>query len=174
MAPPPQKECPVDGCTYKTPATLPNYDLIYRDLDMHTKYYHISLIPPATNQTTGELSTSAKADKLPRPELKEGATEADFIYFRDSWTRYKRSTGLSGQMAVDQLWACCSPELSRSVYDSGVSSSDDENKLLDSMKRLAVCAQNNLVNIVTFLGMGQDNEEPGGSFTARLKGQDAI
>ena len=21
MAPPPQKECPVDGCTYKTPAT---------------------------------------------------------------------------------------------------------------------------------------------------------
>ena len=55
-----------------------------------------------------------------------------------------------------------------------MSSTDDENKLLDSMKRLAVCAQNNLVNIVTFPGMGQDNEEPGGSFTARLKGQDAI
>ena len=42
------------------------------------------------------------------------------------------------------------------------------------MKRLAVRAQNNLVNIVTFLGLGQDNEEPGGSFTARLKGQAAI
>ena len=174
MAPPPQKECPVPSCDYKTPATLPNYELVYRDLDMHTKYHHINLVPPATSQATGESSTSAKADKLPRPELKEGATEADFIYFRDSWTRYKRSTGLAGQAAVDQLWACCSPELSRSVYDSGVSSSDDETKLLDSMKRLAVCAQNNLVNIVTFLGLGQDNEEPGGSFTARLKGQAAI
>ena len=162
MAPPP-KECPVDGCPYKTPATLPNYDLVYRDLDMHTKYTHINITP-----ATGELST-AKADKLPRPELKEGATEADFIYFKDSWTRYKRSTGLSGQAAVDQLWACCSAELSRSVYDSGVTSHDDENTLLESMKRLAVRAQNNLVNIVTFLGLGQDNEEPGGSFTARLK-----
>ena len=122
MAPPP-KECPVDGCPYKTPATLPNYDLVYRDLDIHTKYSHINLIPATTTAShhTGEQST-AKADKLPRPELKEGATEADFIYFKDSWTRYKRSTGLSGQAAVDQLWACCSSELSRSVYDSGVTS----------------------------------------------------
>ena len=77
MAPPP-KECPVEGCLYKTPATLPNYDLVYRDLDMHTKYTHINIIP-----ATGELST-AKADKLPRPELKEGAIETDFIYFKDS------------------------------------------------------------------------------------------
>ena len=45
---------------------------------------------------------------------------------------------------------------------------------IGSMKRLSVCAQNDLVNIVTFLGLGQYNEEPGGSFTARLKGQAAI
>ena len=60
----------MEGCPYKTPATLPNYDLVYRDLDMHTKYTHINIIP-----ATGELST-AKADKLSRPKLKEGATEA--------------------------------------------------------------------------------------------------
>ena len=174
MAPPP-KECPVAGCEYKTPATLPNYDLVYRDLDIHTKYTHINLIPTTASHHTGEVSTAtAKADKLRRPELKEGATEADFIYFKDSWTRYKRSTCLSGQAAVDQLWDCCSPELSRSVYDSGVTCQDDENVLIGAMKRLAVRAQNNLVNIVTFLGLGQDNEEPGGSFTARLKGQAAI
>ena len=118
---PPQKDCPVEGCTYKTPSALPTYDLLYRDLDMHVKYAHINLVPATTtSNNTGEQST-AKADKLPRPELKEGATEADFIYFKDSWTRYKRSTGLTGQPAVDQLWACCSSELSRSVYDSGVS-----------------------------------------------------
>ena len=126
MAPPPPNECPVDGCPYKTPATLPNYDLVYRDLDIHTKYSHINLIPAKAPRHTGEAS-AAKADKLPRPELKEGATEADYIYFKDSWTGYKHSTGLSGQAAVDQLWACCSSELSRSVYDSGVTSQDDEN-----------------------------------------------
>ena len=35
-------------------------------------------------------------------------------------------------------------------------------------------AQNNLINIVMFLWLGKDNEEPGGSFTARLKGLAAI
>ena len=60
------------------------------------------------------------------------------------------------------------------MYDSGVTSEDSESKHLEGMKRMAVRAQNNLVNVVTILGMGQDNDEPGGSFTARLKGQGAI
>ena len=60
------------------------------------------------------------------------------------------------------------------MYDSSVTSNDNEIKLLEDMKRMAVRAQNNLVNVVTFLGMGQDNDEPGGSFTARLKGQAAM
>ena len=81
MAPPPPNECPVDGCPYKTPATLPNYDLVYRDLDIHTKYSHINLIPAKAPRHTEEAS-AAKADKLPRPELKEGATEADYIYLK--------------------------------------------------------------------------------------------
>ena len=57
---------------------------------------------------------------------------------------------------------------------TGVTSEGDENVLLQAMKRMAVRAQNNLVNVVTFLGMGQDNDEPGGSFAARLKGQASI
>ena len=175
MTPPPQKSCPVTGCIYQTPAALPNYELVYKDMDLHTKYTHLELHSAPTRQQTGDTSNgSSRADKLPRPALKEDATEADFIFFKDSWARYKRSTGLTGQAAIDQLWACCSPELSRSVYDSGVTSEDNETKLFEAMKRMAVRAQNNLVNVVTFLGMGQDNDEPGGSFTARLKGQAAI
>ena len=171
MTPPPQKECPVDGCGYLTPAALPNYDLLYRDLEMHTKYGHPAPAATAQLQAADTSAGSSRADKLPRPALKDEATEADFIFFSDSWTRYKRSTGLTGQAAVDQLWACCSRELSRSVYDSGVTSAASEIVLLQAMKKMAVRAQNNLVNVVNFLGMGQDNDEPGGSFAARLKGQ---
>ena len=172
MTPPPQKECPVDTCDYLTPAGLPNYDLVYRDMEMHTRYGHQSPAPPdrTGDQGTG-ITGHSRADKLPRPSLKDEATEADFIFFKDSWTRYKRSTGLTGQAVVDQLWACCSQELSRSVYDSGVTSEATETALLHAMKKMAVRAQNNLVNVVNFLGMGQDNDEPGGSFAARLKGQ---
>ena len=57
------------------------------------------------------------------------------------------------------------------MYDSGVTSEATETALLHAMKKMAVRAQNNLVNVVNFLGMGQDNDEPGGSFAARLKGQ---
>ena len=172
MTPPPQKECPVDTCDYLTPAGLPNYDLVYRDMEMHTRYGHQSPAPPdrTGDQGTG-ITGHSRADKLPRPSLKDEATEADLIFFKDSWTRYKRSTGLTGQGVVDQLWACCSQELSRSVYDSGVTSEATETALLHAMKKMAVRAQNNLVNVVNFLGMGQDNDEPGGSFAARLKGQ---
>ena len=42
------------------------------------------------------------------------------------------------------------------------------------MKKLAVRAQNTLVNVVRFLDMAQDQEESAGAFTARLKGQASI
>ena len=102
MTPPPQKECPVDGCGYLTPAALPNYDLLYRDLEIHTKYGHPAPAATAQLQAADTSAGSSRADKLPRPALKDEATEADFIFFSDSWTRYKRSTGLTGQAAVDQ------------------------------------------------------------------------
>ena len=39
------------------------------------------------------------------------------------------------------------------------------------MRKLAVRAQNTLVNVVKFLDMAQEQEETAGAFTARLKGQ---
>ena len=75
---------------------------------------------------------------------------------------------------MDQLWACCSNELARSVYDGGTDNSCTEANLLLAMEKLAVRAQNKLVNVVNFLGMAQDREETAGAFAARLRGQGAI
>ena len=110
----PSKGVFMDGCTFKTPVTLLNDELVYRYMDMHNRSSHINLVPPTTGQTTGESSSSrARADKLPRPQLREGATEADFIYSLDSWTRYKRSTELSGQEDIDHgTFACACTEQS--------------------------------------------------------------
>ena len=88
MTPSPQRDCPVAGCEYSTPVGLPNYDLVYRDLEMHTKYGHPALNPvQAGDSHAGAGAGSSKADKLPRPTLKDESTEADFIFFKDSWTR---------------------------------------------------------------------------------------
>ena len=68
MTPPPQKECPVDTCDYLTPAGLPNYDLVYRYMEMHTKYGHQSPAPQdrKAEQGTG-ITRHSRADKLLRP-----------------------------------------------------------------------------------------------------------
>ena len=91
-----------------TPVNLPNYELVYKDIDLHTKYAHLNLHPAPTQRQTGDTggggTGASRADKLPRPALREEATEADFIFFTDSWKRYKCSTGLTGQAAIDQLW----------------------------------------------------------------------
>ena len=115
-----------------------------------------------------------KPEKLPRPTISEGITQTDWVWFEDRWARYKRSTGLHGQSAVDQLCACASDGLARSCYDSGVSNNTEEEALLKAMKRLAIRAQNRMVNIVDFLSMGQDIDKPIAMFLARLQGQAKI
>ena len=98
MTPPPSKSCPVPDCEYSTPEGLPNYDLLYRDLELHAEYNHDNQQPAPVQQQAGDrVGGGSWADKMPRPALTEEATEADFIYFTDSWKRYKQSTGLTGQ-----------------------------------------------------------------------------
>ena len=74
MTPPPQKECPVDGRGNLTPAALPTYDLLYRDLEIHTRYGHPVPAGTAQQQAADTSSGSPRADKLPRPALKDEAT----------------------------------------------------------------------------------------------------
>ena len=113
--------CPVPDCPYKTPATLPTYEMIYKDLDLHTRYGHhdLQVAQQVVQPGQGGVGGAPKPDRLPRPTIGEGASQSDWIYFKDNWARYKRSTCLDGQKAVDQLWTCCNEELARSVYDGG-------------------------------------------------------
>ena len=97
-----------------------------------------------------------RAEKLPRPTITEDIPEAEWNFFEDSWSRYKRSTGLEGQSVIDQLWACASHSLARSCYQSGAMATTTEKELLEIMKKLSIKSQNNLISVVQFLSMSQD------------------
>ena len=170
MAPPAPMPCPVPGCGHLTPAGLPSFELIYNDLNLHTKYVHADA--PA-NPIPNPNPVQPKPKELPRPELDEGITESDWQHFVEKWTRYKRSclSTATETIVQDQLRACCTDQLEKSLYNSGISATATEADLLKSMKELSVRKQNILVNVVQFLRMGQDSSETAGSFTARLKGQ---
>ena len=172
MSPPLAKSCYVPECTYTTPQGIPSYELILKDLEMHVKYAHKGATPAQETHGGG----NAKADRLPRPSIGEGVTEADWAHFLDKWNRYKRSAlqGVSDQYVTDQLWACCESSLETAIYNNGVNSETNETNLLEAMKRLAVRVQNNLVNVVKFLDLTQDQDETAGAYTARLKGNASI
>ena len=140
-----------------------------KDLELHVKCMHIT-----SGQSEGQVAV--KPDRLPRPTIGEGVTESDWCHFLDKWSRFKRSTlqGANSQQISDQLWACCESSLEKAVYNSGVTSDNDEKTLLSAINKLAVRAQNTLVNVVKFLDMAQDQDEAVGAYMARLKGQAAV
>ena len=173
MTKPDPLNCEVDQCQYKTPENLNTLDLQIRHLELHFKSVHETSRNNANaNATSNDAST--RPDKLPRPSLEEGISEADWVWFEEQWKRYKRSTGLKGDNIVDHLWATATSDLAKRCYEAGNTDKITEDDLLKRMKKLAVRAQNNLVNIVEFLSMTQDTDEPAATYISRLRGQSKV
>ena len=172
MAPPPPMQCSAAGCEFKTPEGIPTYDQCLQSLSLHATLAHPQ--PILQQAAAAAAAPASKPDKLKRPTVSDGITEADWVWFEDKWTRYKKSTGLEGENIINQLWDCATEELARRCYESGPTKDITEDELLARMKRLSIKAQNKLVNIVEFLSMTQDNDEPVAMFLSRLKGQASV
>ena len=169
MAPPNPIKC--DQCDFTTAVGLPTYDLIMRHLEQHGRVAHPQGYAGQAGAGQGQGGGGGKQEKLPRPALDTGITEADWTFFESQWKRYKRSTRLLGQDAIDQLWACASEELGRQCHDAGVTEDTTEEELLAMFKRCSIRAQNKLVNVVEFLNLSQEPEEAASKFISRVKGQ---
>ena len=118
------------------------------------------MVHPETAAALGEMNNQArppapqsgvKAENLSRPILGEEITEVDWGFFLSEWSRYKRSTGLTGQNTMDQLWACAADSLKKNIK-----------------------ATNKLVNVVQFLSLAQDTDEPVTQYISKLKGQSSM
>ena len=166
MAPPEPLVCGAEGCRYRTPDNCPNWDSLIKVMELHVKQAH----PGPGQQVVG----SSKQEKLPRPTLEAGISDADWSFFVSQWERYKRSTKILGQEAIDQLWACASEELSRQCHDAGVNKDTSEKDLLDMLRLCSIRAQNKLVNVVEFLNSSQNVEEPIAKFISRVRGQSKV
>ena len=178
MTPPPQKPCQVPGCTYQTPAGIPSHELQQGDIRLHLVMVHAeaaAALGAMNNQAVPPGSqSSVKAEKLSRPILGEEITEVDWGFFLSEWDRYKRSTGVTGQNAMDQLWACAADSLKKSCHQSGATEATTEEQLLEFMKKLSIKATNKLVNVVQFLSLAQNTDEPVTQYISRLKGQSSV
>ena len=69
-------------------------------------------------RSEGRTSVEKRA-VIPRPQVEEGITESDWLFFVAQWARYKASTGLSEASETQHLWAACAESLQRSLHNAG-------------------------------------------------------
>ena len=75
MLPTPQT-CPVPDCMYKTAANLPTYEMLYKNLtSTHAMATNKQQAAPV--QAGGGAGGGPKLDKLPHPQIGEGASQSD-------------------------------------------------------------------------------------------------
>ena len=174
MAPALKRTCQVAGCNfgedgtaYTTLEGLSTQDSVLKDLELHLDMAH----PGYSNRNrTKEDSSESRPDRFPRPEITDPASDTEWSYFLSSWEAYKCATRITGQQACDQLWHCPTEGLKKKVFDSGVRPINTEEEILAGIKRLCVKAHNNMINIMAFQELHQENSETVTQFAARLNG----
>ena len=111
-------------------------DHMLRDLELHVQMVHV-LSVQQNAPTTASRINFPNPTLLPRPELKEDATEQEWAHWKVKWDKFKRSSliGVDETMVVDHLWACCPKELENSIWKQVGRDVDTEQELLELMKR---------------------------------------
>ena len=142
------------GATYTTLEGLSTQDSVLKDLELH-----ITMVHGVGGGGQRQVVSEVKPDKFPRPEIADPATDTDWQYFQASWESYKRTTKITGQTACDQLWHCPTDSLKKKIFDSGIRPTMAEEQIMAGIKRLAVKAHNNMINIVQFQSLCQDRDE---------------
>ena len=136
-------------------------------LSMHNTAEH-DAAPPAP-PIPPSAARKAKAD---RPSIDMGVTTERWVYFQKRWNTYNISTGIAGADIQGQLMDTCSEQLRYVMFqDNNDIEQQPELHILESIRRLAVKAENVMVSRVVLNNLQQQADEGIRNFTARVKGQ---
>ena len=163
MAPPPLK-CSFTDCEYSTPAGCPTWELMIKQLEVHSTAVHP---PPGGGGGGPRVTHNAKLESLPRPNFTLSMTESKWQFTNMQWEAYIAQTNASTVQKVQQLRAACEKELLQRVYDCGTFSSlDTVELLLSKMKELAVVTVHKTIHMVHLWKMTQESDERIRAFAA--------
>ena len=124
-------------------------------LSMHNTAEH-DAAPPAP-PIPPSAGRKAKAD---RPSIDMGVTTERWVYFQKIWNTYKISTGIAGADIQGQLMDMCSEQLRYVMFqDNNDIEQQPELHILESIRRLAVKAENVMVSRVVLNNMQQQADE---------------
>ena len=129
----------------------------------------------AVQQQATANNTQATRSRLKgpeRPDVDLGFSETQWEFFKDEWGQYKRRAVLRADQINDELRACCSKELRKTLFDfvgGTVLSTLTEAELLEKIKATAVIGKNKAVHRKEFYELFQVPEEPINRYVAKLK-----
>ena len=118
-----------------------------------------------------QLQSNKLIEKLSRPTVTLDMSETQWREFMREWARYKRSTELSGQLLLDQLHGYCSTPLGLDMVSEVGDELDNmqEDRLLKTMRRMAVKETNPMVHRNKLQSMLQGETERYRNYVLRLK-----
>ena len=125
----------------------------------------------AVQQPNNDTRPRVKAPE--RPDMDLGCSETTWAFFEDEWKLYKRRAALNAGQAKDELRACCSKELRKTLFDFiGASTIEGytEEQLLEKIKETAVIGKNKAVHRKEFYEIIQAPDEQLKLFVANSHG----
>jgi hypothetical protein len=179
---PVQLECPTPGCNHgeagirwKTQPLTENVAL--EMLKIHTAGAHGQQAGVGGGAARDAGGGKVLLEKIPRPEIKGGASQEDFKFFTRKWNQYVRGSNEVDQVKLrDQLLHCPDEALKNAVNRAlgdrveNITVAD----LLKEIETLAVVRQSNHVNTLALMTAKQERDEPVRQFAARLRGLAAV
>ena len=109
---------------------------------------------------TAAAGTAQRGDERPRvknperPEVDLGFSETQWAFFIDEWGIYKRRASLRAEHLTDELRACCSKDLRKTLFDfvgSTTLASLSETELLKKIEASAVIGKKGLFTEKSFM-----------------------
>ena len=106
----------------------------------------------AAVQTQSQAVTTENRPRLKppeRPEVDLGFSETQWAFFEDEFKLYKRRAALQPDQVKDELRACCSKELRKTLFDfvgSSVIDAFTEDQLLEKIREIAAIGKNKAVH----------------------------
>ena len=155
---PVRMNCVWEGCTWEEMSKFA--------LTSHMQYVHPVAIVAA--RPTGNKNMRGKMN---RPSAGLEMTESKWRYFMNQWAVYKRTTRITGQDVVDELWQCPSDLLRMEVTSEQGANLENamEADLIEAIKRMGVLESNPLVHRNNIRWLVQGESEKIRNFVARLR-----
>ena len=80
---------------YQTSAHLYKIEETQKDMDQHILIHSLMV---GVSSVGGRISVNtAKAEKIPGPQMRDEGTDSDKFFFLYKWSEYKDNSGLTGQ-----------------------------------------------------------------------------